>query len=830
MKKLLLFLCLIPLIAEAQYSVTGRVVDAATHQPLEFVNVIAGTNGAMTDEEGMFALLNMKEGEHEIVISFVGYISTTKKISIHGTDINIGRIRLEEDAQTLQEVQVVGQGTTMRFELDKKIFTVDQNIANAGGSVTDALDNIPTVDVDQEGNISLRGSESVEIWINGKPSGLTAENRADIMRQMPAESIKEIEVITNPSAKFSPEGSSGVINIVMKKDRKAGYYGSWTVGLEYALAKPWNIPPGANTSVNLNFSKGIVDGYFNIGYRFNTHNGNNESTRYMLDGMGTRYLSDIPAEKIQSVLRTRGSQDNRGHGMFLRAGVNIHASDRSTIGISGFGMLSEPNAFRSRNNNRTDYVQTDYLSGDTTRLYSRTEEGYGWHPGGNATVDYTFKMQSHQLMVSAQYNHWTWNGNQTYTTRMLDEISSQQKQENNNLDQTVEIKADYEWKPTPQSRLEAGYQARLNRKYSGTTTINGLTGLEIPELNDEFRSREQNHAIYITYGNKFWKTFSVLVGLRGELYKRNLDSYGTDTTYFQLYPSVYLSYDFGKGNELQLNYTRRVDRPWGHTLNPKQNITDSTNISCGNPDLLPSFSNNMELNYLKTWERHTLSIGAFWRYKEGLVQNVTFMDGQQMRNTWVNAGNRHDVGGDITVKNRLAGELLQMTTSLECYYNTMRGGEYNFLYAGRPGSVTLNRQSAVTWSAKIQLNFLFTKTFSGQIGGRYRSPQVLAQGYSTHSYNIDLGLRKTFLDRRLALAFNVRDILDSRARRSTTWGQGFIQDSQRRWHSRSVSLTLTYNFGTNNKKKNEKNDINSYLPAGDDFDASQGAGDAGWSD
>lgn len=846
---LTLLTLLISGLSYAQHTVTGSVHDASTLARLDYVNVVLEQggkpiDGTITDTDGQFALVQVKDGTYDLVVSFMGYTTLRRSITVKGKNVSLGKLTIDEDTQALDEVEVVAQGTTVRFELDRKIFSVDQNLAAAGGSASEALENLPSVDVDQEGNISLRGSESVEIWINGKPSGLTAENRADVLRQMPAESIKEIELITNPSAKFSPEGTSGVINIVMKKDRKAGYYGSLTAGLEYGLAKPWNVPPGANASLNINFSKGIVDGYANVGYRFHTRNGGNESERYMLHGSGTRYLDDIPADSIYSVLRADGHANSRGHNMFVRAGLNIHAGEYSTIGISGFAIASDPQTFRSHDNNETEYVQTNYRTGDTTRLYTRTETGGGWHPGGNVVLDYTLKIQKHQLMMSAMYNHWTWNSDQTYTTRTGESITSEQRQKSDNRDQSVEIKADYEWKPTQLSRLEAGYQAKISSKKSESMAYAGNEldpTKEIFDFYGDFGSREQNHAIYITYGNKFWNRLSLQVGLRGEIQTRHMESYykdhntgeivdaynavpnKRDTMYFQVYPSVYISYDFGKGNELQINYTRRVDRPWGHTLNPRQNIADSTNISCGNPDLLPSYSNNMELNYLKMWERHTLSVGAFWRYKEGIVQNLTFMDGPQMRNTWVNAGNRHDVGGEITVKNRFFGEVMQMTTTLECYYNTMKGGDYDFLYAGRPYTVSLDKQSAVTWSAKLQMNFLFTKTFSGQIGGRYRSPRALAQGYTTHSYNIDLGLRKTFLDKKLALAFNVRDILDSRARRSTTWGDGFWQNSQRRWHSRTVSLTLTYNFGNMKKKNNEKGNYNSNDSAGAGFDDGAGA-------
>ena len=231
----------------AAYPVTGKVVDFGTKQPIDFANVsvMKGetlVTGAITDVKGEFSI-EVEDGQYVLVVSFMGYTEQRKEIAISGKPLNVGRIALKEDTQTLSEVEVVGQGSAMRFELDKKVFTVDQNIASAGASVSEVLENIPSVDVDQEGNISLRNSEDVEIWINGKPAGLNSENRGQVLQQMPAGTIEKIELITNPSAKYSPEGTTGIINLVMKKDRAAGFYGSVQAGINYALSKPWTTPP-----------------------------------------------------------------------------------------------------------------------------------------------------------------------------------------------------------------------------------------------------------------------------------------------------------------------------------------------------------------------------------------------------------------------------------------------------------------------------------------------------------------------------------------------------------------------------------------------------------
>lgn len=249
--------------------ITGKVIDGGSRQPIDFANVsIQRTNdsvpltGVVTNADGSFLISGIDKGSYTLHVSFMGYKEVKKALDFAGGTVDVGKIILREDSRALDEVEVVAQGSTMRFELDKKVFTVDQNMANAGASVTDALANIPTIDVnEQEGTISLRNSEDVEIWINGKPAGLTADNRADILKMMPAESIKEIEIITNPSAKYSPEGTAGIINLVTKKNRQAGYYGSVSLDLRYALAKPWNVPPGGRLGFNINFNKGIVDGY-----------------------------------------------------------------------------------------------------------------------------------------------------------------------------------------------------------------------------------------------------------------------------------------------------------------------------------------------------------------------------------------------------------------------------------------------------------------------------------------------------------------------------------------------------------------------------------------
>ena len=843
MKKLLnIFLLLVLAISTFAAEVTGKVIDFGTKKVIDFANVsvMQGENlvtGTVTDEAGAFTL-ELKDGQYTLVVSFMGYTEAKKELTVAGKPLNVGRIQLREDAHALQDVEVVAQGSSMRFELDKKVFTVDQNIASAGASVTDILENIPSVDVDQEGNIALRGSEDVEIWINGKPAGLSGENRGLILKQMPAGTIEKIELITNPSAKFSPEGTSGIINLVMKKDRKAGYYGSVQAGIDYALAAPWNVPPGANASFSINFNAGPVDGYFNLGYRYHISNGGSKTDRYNLSGEGSQVLD---SSLITSHLLQDGQQTHRGGGLFGRGGLNFHVAEGHTIGVSGFGMVSDPKVFNMNNNTKRTYLLTN-PAGDTLRQYTRDQVATGSHPGGTATLDYTFEMDEHKLYVSGTYNHFGFNMYTDYTQTETAKSPLYQNQNSESLEQGIEIKADYEWKPTSQSRLEAGYDYTRNwgRSFAdahNTDADHHYTDAdELYEYYTTFNGLNQNHALYITYGNRFWNKLSIQVGLRGEYYMRHLESsykdadghvqdayanYPTkkDTAYFQLYPSAYISYDFGHGHELQLNYTRRVRRPWGHQINPRMDFSDSTNISYGNVDLLPSYSNNLELNYLKSWERHTLSAGVYWKYNERAIQNYKYMDGAVMKNTYFNIGARQELGIELVAKNRLFGELLQLTTSANFYWNNIAAVHDSILHQGAIIPIDLAQQNIFAGSVRINAQFMFTKDFSGQLTGNYRSPRVVAQGTTSHSYSLDIGLRYTLLNKQLALALNVRDLLDSRARSNTTWGDGFWQFSENRWHSRTVSFTITYNFGNQQGRRRGRPD-GDFGGGGDDMDDS----------
>ena len=294
--------------AVAQGVVKGRVIDKQTNEALPYVNIrVSGAaddktvKAAITDGGGHFNVTGLAKGSYVLTVSYVGYKSVTRRFAITDKDRSVAynTLYISEDHQTLKEVTVTGQRSQMKLEVDRKTFSVDQIIASAGGSASDLLENIPSVEVSTDGEISLRGNSSVEVWINGKASGLTTDNRAEILQQIPAESIERIEVIDNPSAKYSPEGSAGVINIILKRDRRAGYYGSLRAGV--------NTRGGWNTGASVNYSSGVLDAFGNVGYRRRKNTGGALSEQtYTRTGTYQNYESE---------------RDNSGGNLFARAGL-----------------------------------------------------------------------------------------------------------------------------------------------------------------------------------------------------------------------------------------------------------------------------------------------------------------------------------------------------------------------------------------------------------------------------------------------------------------------------------------------------------------------------
>ena len=795
MKKLILFSLFIVFTVAVHAAVTiqGRIIDAGTQQPIEFVTVSIynpatskNLAGALTNQDGVFNIASVANGTYELRISFVGYSPFNKEFNVNGSDVRFGNIPLTEDSKMLKEVQVVGQGSQMRFDIDKKVFSVDQNIAAAGGSATDVLQNIPSVDVDNDGNISLRNNASVEVWINGKPSGLTADNRAQVLQQMPAENIESIEVMTNPSAKFNPEGTAGIINLVMKKNRKAGYYGSLSAGATLQNGKP-----GSNAGASINYNVGKFDVFANLGYRRMVGNGWGLTER-------TNYNNGD-----STLLNQNSKTEFKMGGVFFRAGVDYHLDSKNTIGINGFGHNGMPDMYSN-----TDYLLTRKATNAKLRDYSRENNASDQHKGYNVNLYHRidFDKKGSNLMTNLSYSEHGNLGNQRYT--QLDRLAAANNQDITQIadgnSNTIELKTDYTKKFTDNNRLELGWSSIWNDRLSNASGTDNFNNKDIPEYYNVFDYAEQIHAGYATYGTRI-DNFSVQAGVRGEYFRKDITSTSSresikldPQSYFKVYPSVYLSYSLPNNNEVQLNYTRRVDRPRGRMVNSFRDYSDSTNISYGNPLLMPEMTSAFELNYIKNWDNHTLSSSIYYRLNNDDIERVSFLRNGVMESTFMNLTKEHDMGVELVAKNRLF-KILNLTSSLNFYYNKLDASVYtNELYP--EVRVVLPAHENFSWDGRVIANLMLSPTFSGQVTGQYRSERLTPQGKQLDSYSMDLGLRKSFFEKKFSVNFNVRDLFDSRKFRSVTSGEGFYQYSENKRMGRMFGLTLTYNFGNTKPK------------------------------
>ena len=555
----------------------GKVVDSK-NVPLEFVNVslldASGklVAGGIVDQTGHFELPNVKTGNYKLKISYVGYETIEKNITVNAKAndalVRLSTFKMNDDSEILDEVNVVGQKSSMRLEIDKKVFDIGSQASAAGLSASEALETIPSVEVDSEGTISLRGSTSVTVWINGKAQGLTADNRGDILEQMPAESIDRIEVITNPSSKYSAEGSAGIINIILKRDRKAGYY-----------------------------SSGLLDAYANIGLNRRVNEGGSYSDRDYLDGSGNRYANMI----------TRSENDGKGNNLFSRAGATWHFTRHDDL---GFGVM----AMFGSNKNDTDYDYTNENFRNPSQGYTRTRHN---HSEGNnrmihADINYRHEWKTNHTL-DAQFGYSTWRGpGDTYfdqTTYMYQPtassalnpaIRSYQSQHRKMQNNSWSLQIDYVQPINKISKLEAGYKADWRREDSPTRTWNDeARTVDVITLYNRFIYNMDVHAAYVNYAGKITKRLGYQVGLRNEYWKVHTESTNfyqeirerregepnlkpidpRNTHFNKIFPTAFISWQITDHDEVQFNYTRRMHRPWGGQLNSFQNISDSTSIS-----------------------------------------------------------------------------------------------------------------------------------------------------------------------------------------------------------------------------------------------------------
>ncbi|MGH1385462.1 TonB-dependent receptor domain-containing protein [Kordia sp.] len=779
MKKIIiLFVYLAFTIANAQqnaeYTVKGKVVDKTTQQVLEYATVTildAKTNkvleGGITNRKGNFSL-DIAAGTYNIKVEFISFKSYESKNVTITKDLNLGTINLEEDLEALGEVEIIAEKSTVELKLDKKVFNVGKDLLSQGGTVNDILDNVPSVSVDAGGGISLRGSGNVRILINGKPSALVANNGLD---QIPAETISKVEVITNPSARYEAQGTAGIINIILKKNKKGGLNGSVQLGV--------GDPREYRANLNLSYKADKVNFFTNVGYR-NSNFFGEETTRQTTTNNG-----------ITNGLTQNNDQDRNDEAKNIFFGGDYYINNKNTLTASFYHTF-----LKNTDETRLNYSFLD-ATGNIDSTISRIENYKEPQNFNRLEMNYvkTFEKKGQKLEMDVQYDFWnddeqerirqqrTLPATTNFTTIRSDDVESSKD---------FLFQANFVSPLTKTSRLETGFRSEIRRITSDYMVH--IDDQLVADSDNELDYNERIYGVYAQYGNKVGK-FSYLLGLRVEHSDIGIDDekrlFNDDKDYTNLFPTAHFSYEIADRTDVQLSYSRRINRPAFWQLNPFGGLTDFRNLRAGNPDLNPMYTNSFEAVFLKRWSKFSINPSIYYQHTTDFFNFVTNQTAD---------GNFVTFPVNLDTEDRIGFEL-SMT------YNPFKwwriSSEFNFFQYDQKGD--FNGQNFDTkdeaWFTRINSRMRFKKGLSMQTSFNYRGRNQNGQTLQKAQYFADFGISKDIFGDKGAVSLSVRNIFDSRIRDVVVTGENFRLESERKAIGRRVSLTFVYRF---NRKKGQR--------------------------
>ncbi|CAN5688268.1 outer membrane beta-barrel family protein [soil metagenome] len=773
--------------------VNGMVADSANKSPVIFASVAlirvrdsVPVAGALSDEKGNFSITEVPYGKFILKISSIGFANYTSSPLLIRPDevlVDMGKIFVHNNINRLKEVEVAGEKSEYVNSLDRKVYNIDKNIVNTGGTATEVLRNIPSVTVDIDGNISLRGSGNVNVLIDGKPSGITGSTRQAVLQQIPASSIERIEVITNPSAKYDADGMAGIINIVTKKDKLKGLNANASVGV--GTNEKYNIALGGN------YRTKKINVFANYSFRHEKRTSSGESTRENFYGDSVFY----------NLSQSHGTGLSDAH--VIKSGIDYYISDYTTIGLSTTASI--------RKESKPEYIS--YQNENSARVLTSSFIRENRDEGKNQSMDYnldfrkTFRKNKAEWTASAGFSSNDRNSNDEYNTFSdVHELTLKQFQDNHTVNSIATLQTDYSMPVSKNSKLEAGWKSiirRINAKTDGQNYFPVTNQYSNdPRFIDQFIYDEQIHAGYLLYSGHFSK-FDYQAGVRGEDYlnsgKSESTSFDFNNVYLNLYPSGVLKYNINKTQEAQVSYSRRVNRPESRSLNPFIDYGDTLNVRKGNPEIKPEYIDSYEMSYLKNFERHSVNVTLYYRYTHNLITRYRFIDQSTnvTTSTFINFSSSQNTGAEIVIKNQI-GEVINVMTSANIFQNKINGS-----------NVESELQSTSTnWNARITVNAKLAKNTSLQLSGMYMAPARQPQGSFKGMSGVDAGLRQELWKGKASLSLNVNDIFNTRKFMIHNIGDGFISDMTRTRESRVAMLTFAYRFGSaeyNSRKKNQRN-------------------------
>ncbi|MFO7659202.1 MAG: TonB-dependent receptor [Bacteroidales bacterium] len=796
--------------APANGNLTGKVKDMNSSSLVEYATIavfnhkdssLAG--GTITLPDGSFTISGLPYGNLYLEASFIGYKTTRiTKIIItpQKSNLDVGTISIEPSSTSLEAVEIVSDRPQIEYKIDKKVISVDQNIVAAGGTAVDVLENTPSVQVDIEGNVSLRGSSNFTVLIDGRPSVLKGN---EALQQLPASSIQNIELITNPSAKYDAEGSAGIINIIMKKQKQSGVNGIVNASVSS------NGSYGGDVLLNLrkNRINYIVGGNYNI----RTFNNTGYRSRSIFNSDTTFY----------QVTESEGAFHRDGYN--IKGGIEYTLDSRSSITLMGsFNNASFGRDAGSRTHHYYEPMVTNDLYFGQNSDFRRTRESY------ELAVDYLlqFNENGHQLAASINYQ----DENSSEANNLLQDtlnISWQslglpqyrEQTHESELENEFRAKVDYTLPISEKSRFEAGYQADIetsSEDYKFYNYRNDLSEfIENASMYNDKDFSEIVHSMYSTYSNSLGKIFDYQAGLRLEYNNRllvqNITSESNEFNKWDLFPSVHISKQLPAKIQVLASYSRRIDRPGGRQLDPFKTYMDPYNVRMGNPALKPEYINSFELNMQKTLKgAGFISLELYHRNTINLIDYYTIVDTLTniSYNTFMNINRDYSTGIEGMINIPLA-KWWTFNGSVSAYDYRMQSD----------GDIELDNNT-FRWNARINSMFRFKTGTQFQLMGFYNAPTITSQGSREGFFFTNAGLRQDLFNKKLTVSLQVRDILGKAKFEFNSEGEGFSQYNRMKRQAQVVTFSVSYKI--NNYKQRERNENNQNtneveFGSGDDF-------------
>lgn len=776
--------------------IKGKIIDSATNQPVPFATVAIFSmrdsslvTGTMTTEDGVFIIEKMNFGRYYLTADFIGYFKNTIdeiKVTPKQTVHDCGVIKLKQSDKDIEGVEIVGEASAIQYNIDRKVINVSKNINAAGGTLVDVLENTPSISVDIDGNVSMRGSTNFTVLIDGKPSVLDAN---DVLNQMPASQVESIEIITNPSAKYDPDGTSGIINIITKKKATNGMSG--IINVSYGSN---NIYSG---DFLLNYKTKKINFFIGAEKGKRAHYGNGYFSR-------ESYLNDTT-----HFLITESEMEHARNSQSAKIGFDYYLSDNTTVSLTGdigefefFRNMSSFNNIYTMPSSFEKYTMADGIFGMSGPYHSGIfdlKHNFAHKKGHtlSATADFSSRSggrinNNNETLVDSQGNKI---GDGTYIKTFQDQSRK-----------VWRLSSDYVLPFNADNKFEAGIQARLMNEggdYLYEILDNETnTWISDPDYSNEMTFLRNIYSVYSTYTGKIFG-FGFLAGLRGEYTDRLIDQHTVNTKYelqrFDYFPSFHISRELPHDQQVQASYSKRINRPRHWYLNPYPGYTDSYYYRVGNPELGPEYVDSYELSYQKNIKKTFITAELYYRNtRDEITQIQTLQDNNVMYMTFENLDNSTALGTELSVN----------TTITKWWKFFASGNFYRYTIKSDIDGIDINTKST-NYDFKMNSTFMLTKNARIQINGMYNAPSVTAQGRREGFVVFDAAYRHEFLDKKLSLVFRVRDPLSTAKFSTISEGENFYTVNEFISDSPIFNISLSYkinNFKQEKKRANRDED------------------------